>query len=298
MIVKKNYSGNCWWCTDIANSREHKIKRTDFVKVFGKGPYPTNNRPILVKNGKEIPIQSSKSNFIKFSNCMCQKCNNERSSEFDKAYAKFMIYVREKQALIYRNLFIDFRAIFGKNWKIGKRNTFKYWVKHIACQAATGNYEVSENLINFLNDKENLFDVNFLFQFREYNLLLSELMKKSGSNYEQTYIGKTHFFKKRTDPLNVVETITGWYTLNWFSINYGYKVNIIQNLYKNQNPLDHPQIMLRLVKSTDLPSLINITTNKQIFEKIEDFDRGESFEKAVEFMNKIQNEKNTITKFN
>lgn len=98
MIFNKNHDGNCWWCGNSANSKEHKIKRTDFVHVFGKGPYQNkDNRPVLVKNGKEILIQSPKSDYIKFNDCFCGNCNNHRSSEMDKYYSQFMEYTRKNE---------------------------------------------------------------------------------------------------------------------------------------------------------------------------------------------------------
>ncbi len=297
MIFKKNYNGNCWWCGNIANSKEHKIKRTDFVHVFGKGPYQNKDeRPVLVKGGKEIPIQSPKSDFIKFNDCFCKVCNNDRSSEMDRDYTQFMEYTRNSELKIFADKIIDTRDVFGNEWKKGKRNVYKYWVKHIACQAATGGYEVSNNLIGFLEDKEDLIDINFLFQFREYNYVFANMMKKSGSNFEQMFIGKTRFYSKKEFPENAIETLTGWYTLNWFSMNYAYEKGIVREAYGNANPLDEPKIEIRIVRLEEVPSLVNSKSNKEIFERMEDFDRGEKLEDSFQFLEMLKKEKNTICK--
>jgi hypothetical protein len=31
--------GRCWWCGAPADSREHKMKRSDIVREYGKPPY-------------------------------------------------------------------------------------------------------------------------------------------------------------------------------------------------------------------------------------------------------------------
>jgi hypothetical protein len=31
--------GTCWWCGNTADSREHRFKRTDIEREFGRGPY-------------------------------------------------------------------------------------------------------------------------------------------------------------------------------------------------------------------------------------------------------------------
>jgi hypothetical protein len=34
-----DYGGRCWWCGAVADSREHKHKKTDMTREFGVGPY-------------------------------------------------------------------------------------------------------------------------------------------------------------------------------------------------------------------------------------------------------------------
>jgi hypothetical protein len=31
--------GACWWCGSPADSREHKLKRSDLVREYGRPPY-------------------------------------------------------------------------------------------------------------------------------------------------------------------------------------------------------------------------------------------------------------------
>src|SRR2546423_12673051 len=34
-----DYAGTCWWRVGIADSREHKYKKSDLVREFGAGPW-------------------------------------------------------------------------------------------------------------------------------------------------------------------------------------------------------------------------------------------------------------------
>ncbi len=40
----------CWICADIANSKEHKIKKSDIIKKYGKGNYRGDNEVCIISD--------------------------------------------------------------------------------------------------------------------------------------------------------------------------------------------------------------------------------------------------------
>jgi hypothetical protein len=299
MIFKRNYEGKCWWCGSNANSGEHKIKKTDFTSVYGNGPYTDKElRPLLMKNGKQIPIQGPNSQYIKFAHCLCHVCNTDKSSDIDKAYTTFIDFVMKNFEKIVLERGVNTIDIFGTDWREGKNNVLRYYLKHIGCQVATGDYEVSENIKEFMNGGNILNDINFMFQIRTYNYLLSELLKMEGSNFETLYLGYVRFFSRHDYPKNAVESLTGWYTKNWFSVNYLYEVGIRERLYGlDYSNSGSPFLNFEIVGIDDYPMmshLIENGNNQKIFEKMENFDRGETIEEAIAFCNKLKKYKVSV----
>jgi len=95
MLYTAPTSGLCWWCEGApADSREHKLKRTDLVRQFGPGPY---NELISARDGRSRNIQGPNSVLAKFKATMCAKCNNQRSQPLDLAYDQFTGYIHENE---------------------------------------------------------------------------------------------------------------------------------------------------------------------------------------------------------
>jgi hypothetical protein len=64
--------GTCWWCGHPADSREHRFKRTDIERIFGRGPYRDGRT--LVKHGedgRQSDVTGAKSKVFKFEPTMC-----------------------------------------------------------------------------------------------------------------------------------------------------------------------------------------------------------------------------------
>lgn len=91
----------CWICGDHANSSEHKIKRSDIIQSYGKQNYQSiPEHPVHYADGVLNKVQGSNSKYIKYSNDLCSKCNNEMTQPFDKAYSIFSNYIYNNKELI------------------------------------------------------------------------------------------------------------------------------------------------------------------------------------------------------
>jgi len=68
MTKRYDYSNKCWWCGNQADSKEHKYKRSDLIKEFGRGSYSGDKELVRVFDSQLRKIQGPNSNEVKFSN--------------------------------------------------------------------------------------------------------------------------------------------------------------------------------------------------------------------------------------
>ena len=74
MISTKDYRGQCWWCGNTADSREHKYKSSDIKREFGKHSYKGNKavKRIFDELDRGDNVQGANSNFLKFGFTICK----------------------------------------------------------------------------------------------------------------------------------------------------------------------------------------------------------------------------------
>jgi hypothetical protein len=125
--------GTCWWCGAAADSREHRYKRSDLVREFGKPPY-RGGQALVLSGTPRRGISGPNSDAFKFAANLCRRCNNERSQPFDEAYDRFMAYLASHRRVIARAREIDLREIFGPAWKAEAVQLIRYYGKHIGCR--------------------------------------------------------------------------------------------------------------------------------------------------------------------
>jgi len=160
--MSKNKNKVCWWCGKKADSREHKYKRTDYLHAFNE----EDNAVLPLKNGKLLPIQSAKSDYLKFDYSLCKRCNNERSQKIDNAYSVFVNYALTNTPELINKKYLDFGEIYGDHWYEMKQNLIRYYAKHLGCRLAFKNIDIPNKLIDFLNGENVLDSIKLEFQIR------------------------------------------------------------------------------------------------------------------------------------
>ena len=71
---------SCWICGAPADSREHKIKRSDLVREFGDGPYRDDDTLIHFMDGQDPrDLQGPNAKRLKYDPVLCGDCNSARS---------------------------------------------------------------------------------------------------------------------------------------------------------------------------------------------------------------------------
>src|SRR4051812_13683577 len=94
------HPGKCWWCGEPANSREHKLKRSDLVREFGKPPY-YGGRVLRHHVGERVrSARGPESKSFKFTASMCAPCNNVRSQPFDHAWDTFTQHLVDNEEAV------------------------------------------------------------------------------------------------------------------------------------------------------------------------------------------------------
>ena len=192
----------CWWCNQEGNSGEHKFKRTDLVAEFGETFKDSEDYPVLMKNEKQIKLQSSKSKYVKFPKILCDNCNNNRSQDFDLSYSLIINSLIKDHLFYEKQEHIDFKTIFGEKWKKGKLDFYSYFVKHFCCRLAKNKIEIPHQVIAFLDREIDYLEIlHFEFQNRLDLKRMFDLMINEG--YKDGYVASGSLFTKNDSDDNI-----------------------------------------------------------------------------------------------
>lgn len=158
--IKRRFdSARCWWCGGKGDTREHRIKRTDIIREYGVGIDPDN----LMIHGlrAKAQLRGPDSASYKFRSRICANCNNNRSQPFDRAEEVFATYFRAHEEEIVRSKRLSMAAIFSADLAAREENLRRYFVKHVAFVISDMGFEVTHNVLSYLNGKNPLTDVAF-----------------------------------------------------------------------------------------------------------------------------------------
>src|ERR1019366_6324802 len=120
---------NCWICGKFSQTGEHRIKKSDLVERFGKGPYRGTDAPVHIKSGRIRDIQGPASALVKYDKNLCANCNNTFTQAFDKAYEGFIAWIAKNKSEVIKRRVIDFEVVYGSDWETKQRNLFRYFAK-------------------------------------------------------------------------------------------------------------------------------------------------------------------------
>lgn len=224
MIETHDYKDRCWWCGNAADSGEHKYKKADLVREFGKGPYKGANELVRGIAGQLRKIQGPNSKEAKFENTLCQICNNERSQPFDTTYDEFSEYIRLNEQKIIAARQFKFSDIFGVDWKDCRLDLLRYYVKHICCRLSTARIFVRQEVIDFLNGAQGLKFLKLNLEIREDIVAMMDGLRKVGMDDGCMWIGDlTCQTSKSSGDISEAQSFLGY---RWLRMNYLYDYGI------------------------------------------------------------------------
>lgn len=162
----------CWICGAESETEEHRIKKSDIVQRFGKGPYSGDDSLVHVKSDVTRPLQGPNSQLVKYKNNLCSNCNNSFTQPFDRAYEEFIRWVMTNEPDILRRRVIDFEHIYGTEWEEKQRDLFKYFAKCFGCRLDEANCDVPSDVVALLYECNFETGLHVTFYVNEDQLLL------------------------------------------------------------------------------------------------------------------------------
>jgi hypothetical protein len=183
-------TGLCWWCGNLADSTEHKFKRSDLKGVAGPTGEARNvykSRGFYQKTLNSLDTGPQ----VRWDKNLCRRCNSQTSQPFDRAYDTFMEYLLENFQTLHRRHGIYWTDVYGEEWQQGVRHLSCYLVKQFGCMMATARLPVPQDAVDFLNGAHHVGSI-LVLPFRDWRAIdLHRLMLKDGPTDEglKTFIG-------------------------------------------------------------------------------------------------------------
>lgn len=210
---------NCWICNSLADSAEHKFKKTDLIKLHGKGPYEGENKLFYFKDYLS-KIRGPRADIVKYSKSLYQNCNTTFSQPFDYAYETFISWMFENEENIIRRRVVNLCHTYGANFEESQRNLYKYFAKSFGCRLIEEGYEVPKDV------KELLFLERFQTGLR-ISFAVNDEMLALPEGY-RVRLAKGGLFA--SPHKNNIRTFIWHETIEWLQIFYWYNHNVEQEL--------------------------------------------------------------------
>jgi len=228
-FINKENQRSCWWCGATELTGEHKFKKKDLERLYGKGvDFRTSDVNLIDyrSNKTSKRLQSAKSIFAQFEKSLCPNCNNSKSQPFDLAYDTLIEYYFANQEQITRDKFIDLSQCYGENWLDKKESLSKYIIKHIGCRLSEHNYLPFESTIDYLNGADSINHVKIILQIKQYNAL------EIPTIFKGPFILISHL-QDRSE----ITSVCSWFTVKNITFNYIYEWDISNNKSSNLSNL-------------------------------------------------------------
>jgi hypothetical protein len=172
----------CWICEAPADSREHKIKRSDLVREFGTGAFDDGDLLHAVEGQRCRELQGPNSSRLKYQPVLCGDCNSARSQPWDRAYEAFNSWVFEHQRTVLSRRFVNLYEVFGEEGVVEScPNLYKYFVKAFGCRLASAGYAVPSHLVALMSQDHFLTKLRLTFAvYKAVFALPPELRQRAG----------------------------------------------------------------------------------------------------------------------
>ncbi|WP_203566852.1 hypothetical protein [Aestuariimicrobium ganziense] len=172
--------GTCWWCGKVADSLEHRHKRTDLERLW-----EGSRAPVWGGDGGRVETlrgPNSKSRSVRFGAVLCQNCNNARSQPFDRAYEVFSAALVDGMDGWWEADGVDLGAIYGPEWRTEALKLARYHVKNMGCQMADHGVRPPQSMVAFLDGEPSMPDVGLYLVKSESHYGGHKLFRQFGPN--------------------------------------------------------------------------------------------------------------------
>jgi 5-methylcytosine-specific restriction endonuclease McrA len=222
-----DYGGRCWWCGAVADSREHKHKKSDLIREFGSGPYLGDSAVVRGFDGSLRQVQGPGANEVKFPRVLCARCNNARSQPFDLAYDILAAFVADHEDVILKARQFRFSDVYGTGWRSAKDNLAKYYVKHLGCRLVEAGVKVEQPVLDYLSGQSaDLTSLELRFEIRSD---IVEVFRHLRSRYGGTTgqgLWMGDLFCRYSRSTGAISETQGFLGYRWLRLNYLYTPGI------------------------------------------------------------------------
>lgn len=222
MIAIKKFDGQCWLCGSLADSGEHRHKKSDVKRGFTNVLDNIENVAILGNDSGLYEIQGPNSKKLKFENVICQKCNTSNTQSFDLAYEIFINYILNNIDLLLKERKIDFNAIFPTDTVQQKKNVIKYYIKHFGCRLAENDISIDSSLVDYMNLDAKDLEVLYIGFKVDYSLyVLLDKFRRERFLYSNLYKGSMDYTVDLDNDTRI-KSLNTFYTNEWFKVYFLY----------------------------------------------------------------------------
>jgi hypothetical protein len=133
----------CWiCCRNVADSGEHKTKRSDLLAVLGT---PGQDRPFFYSDVERLnkPVGSLDAKILKAPIRICAECNNTRTQPHDRAWERMSDRLRARELRV--GQWVRANSIFPHYTRKEITNVHLYFLKLFGCmicEAKANGYDV------------------------------------------------------------------------------------------------------------------------------------------------------------
>lgn len=179
----------CWWCGALATTEEHRIKASTLRRI-GRAEDGTINPRNVFKMSSDYKrsLQTlNKGPQVRWRRNMCASCNNSKSQAFDLAYDTFESFLVAHFDELCDWTRIDWKDVYGKEWRTGSRNLARYFAKQLGCMLATYDLPVPDDILRFLDGANRCPSVRFELAINPR--VVSFMQAESSDEDMSTFVG-------------------------------------------------------------------------------------------------------------
>jgi hypothetical protein len=224
---RHDYGGRCWWCGAVADSREHKHKKTDLIREFGSGPYLGDSAVVRGFDGTLRQVQGPDSNEVKFPRVLCAPCNNARSQPFDAAYDTFAGFIADNEDTILLTRRFRFSDVYGIGWRSARENLAKYYAKHISCRLADAGIKVEQPILDYLDGRSSsLTGLEMQLEIRDDIVALYRHLRSHHGESSSQGFWMSDLLCMYSPSTGAISEVQGFMGYRWLRLNYVYDSRI------------------------------------------------------------------------
>ena len=210
----------CWICGDPANSREHKIKKSDFVRRYGHQSFHKIGGMIHFKDSVNKNVQGPSSKILSYAPIICSNCNDNESQPWDRAYEQFEKWLFENSRLIFQRRFILLEEVFGSNnFSSSCPSLYKYFVKAFGCRLASAGFTVPIDLVELLSQDYFLTKLRLSFAINKSTFAM---LPEDRDNF----LGIGELIRVDSQSKGVMERYTWFLNIGWLRVCFFYYLEI------------------------------------------------------------------------